>query len=169
MIPTRLLKWQIGLLSLGTAFSWSVLLFQYARFLGAGCGVLQLSACAARNPVLTPCFYGAWAFLAALVWALFVTRCEPGARHTLQRRLNGLLVFGTLFAWGNFGYELYRYVTTRTAPAFSCPAPGGEAVNPFTAPCFSGALIFLCALLVSLALLQRTTAGTTGGSRSQPR
>jgi hypothetical protein len=111
-----------------------------------------MSGCAVTNPIITPCFYGALAFLAAFVWALTILRSAPEAVLQRQRGLQLLLAAGTVFAWGNFTYEVYRFMQSKPAPsAFSCPA-GEVAVNPLMTPCFYGALIFLTTLVVSILI-----------------
>ncbi len=145
-------KIQVGVLALGTLFSWTTLVLDYRRFFASGGRVLELSGCAVANPIVTPCFYGALAFLMALVWASVILRSAPAVAARRQRGLQWLLAAGTLFAWGNFAYEVYRYFRQPAAASpFMCPA--GEAVgNPLLAPCFYGALIFLSALVVALLI-----------------
>lgn len=151
-----LLKVQVAVLAIGTAFSWTTLVFDYRRFFASGGRVLEISGCAVANPVITPCFYGALAFLAALAWALAILRSSPETASKRQRGLWILLAAGTVFAWGNFAYEVYRFVQPQpvTSP-FVCPA-GEVAVNPLTTPCFFGALIFLTALIVSIFIVRST-------------
>lgn len=147
-----LLRVQVAVLALGTGFSWITLVFDYRRFFASGGHVLEISGCAVANPVITPCFYGALAFLAAFVWAIAILRSAPEAASKGQRGLQWLLAAGTVFAWGNFAYEVYRFMQPQpAAAAFSCPA-GEAAVNPLMTPCFYGALIFLMALIVSVLI-----------------
>ncbi len=150
---SRTLLWvQAGLLALGTALSWAVLFFDYRRFFASGGHVLQFSGCAVTNPLATPCFYGALAFLAALLWALAILRSPARTIGAREQGLQLLIAAGTLFAWGNFAYLAYRFLRPApTAAAFSCP-PAEVPVNPLTAPCFYGALIFLAALVVSVLI-----------------
>ncbi len=150
----RLLKLQVALLAVGTAFSWFTLFVDYRRFFAAGGEVFELSACAVANPVVTPCFYGALAFLAALVWAVAVLRSRPETATRRQRGLRWLLSAATVFAWVNFAYEVYRFSRPQPAPsAFSCPK-GDALVHPMMTPCFYGALIYLSALVVSMLVLR---------------
>lgn len=145
-----LLKIQVAVLTIGTGFSWITLVLDYRRFFASGGHVLALSGCAVTNPLITPCFYGALAFLAAFVWAIAILRSPPAAVLKRQRSLQVLLASGTVFAWGNFAYEVYRFMQPHPASsAFSCPA-GEAVVNPLMTPCFYGALIFLTALVVSV-------------------
>ena len=149
-----LLRVQVAVLAIGTGFSWVTLVFDYRRFFASGGHVLDISGCAVTNPIITPCFYGALAFLAALVWASAILRSSPGAVLKRQRGLRFLLAAGTIFAWGNFAYEVYRFMRPQpAASAFSCPA-GEVAVNPLLAPCFYGALIYLTALIVSILIIR---------------
>ncbi len=147
-----LLRVQTAVLALGTAFAWVTLILDYRRFFASGGEVFRLSGCAVANPVATPCFYGALAFLAALVWAVVIFKSEADAVLRRQYGLQWLLLAGTLFAWGNFFYLVYRFLQPQpAAAAFSCP-PGEPAVNPLTAPCFYGAILFLVALAVSASI-----------------
>jgi hypothetical protein len=157
----RALLWlQVAMLALGTVFSWTTLVFDYQRFFAAGGHALELSGCLIANPVITPCFYGALAFLAALVWAVVVLRSAPERVANRQLDLQWLLAAGTVFAWGNFGYEVYRYLQAEPVPAFACP-PSGPAANPLTLPCFYGALIYTAALAVSALIVRRSRTAAT--------
>ncbi len=143
---------QVVVLGIGVVFSWTALVLDYRRFFASGGHVLEISGCAVANPVMTPCFYGALAFLAAFLWAVVIWRSAPDAAARRQRNLEWLLIGGTAFAWGNFAWLVYLFLQPRpAASAFSCP-PGEVVVYPLTAPCFYGALIFLAALVVSVLL-----------------
>lgn len=149
-----LLKLQVAVLAIGTGFSWITLVFDYHRFFASGGHILDISGCVVTNPVITPCFYGALAFLVAFVWAFAIFRSTPDAVLKRQRGLQFLLAAGTVFAWGNFSYEVYRFMQSKSATsAFSCPA-GIVGVNPLMTPCFYGALIFLTALVVSVLIIR---------------
>lgn len=149
-----LLKMQVAALTIGTGFSWITLVFDYRRFFASGGHILDISGCAVTNPVITPCFYGALTFLAAFVWALAILRSTPEGILKRQRGLQFLLAAGTVFAWGSFTYEVYRFMQSQPAASFfSCPA-GVAAVNPLMTPCFYGALIFLTALVVSVLIIR---------------
>jgi len=155
-----LLRLQAVVLAIGTAFSWTTLVLDYRRFFAAGGHAFELSGCVVANPLATPCFYGAIAFFAAFAWALTILCGSADRAPARQRGLHWLLAAGTVFAWGNFGYEVYQYLPPQPAPSpFSCPASG--ATNPLAAPCFYGAIIYLSALFVSRRLLRRSPA-TTG-------
>jgi hypothetical protein len=149
-----LLKVQVAVLALGTVFSWFTLFVDYRRFFASGGHVFEVSGCAVANPLVTPCFYGALAFLAAFFWAVAVLRSAPEVAIRRQRGLNWLLTAGTVFAWGNFGYEVYRFSQPQPpVSAFSC-AKEAALVHPLMTPCFYGAMIYLAALVVSLFILR---------------
>jgi hypothetical protein len=149
-----LLKVQAAVLAVGTGFSWITLVFDYRRFFASGGHVLNISGCVVTNPAMTPCFYGALAFFAAFVWALVILRSAQEVVLRRQRGLQLLLAAGTVFAWGNVAYEVYRFMQPQPpTSAFSCPA-GEVAVNPLMTPCFYGALIFLTALVVSVLIIR---------------
>jgi len=153
-----LLKVQVAVLALGTVFSWFTLVVDYRRFFAAGGQVFEVSGCAVANPLLTPCFYGALAFLAAFLWAVAVLRSAPEVTARRQRGLNWLLTAGTVFAWGNFAYEVYRFSQPQpTVSAFSCPKEQ-VLVHPLMTPCFYGAMIYLTALAVSMFILRAHAA-----------
>ncbi len=149
----RTLLWvQAAVLALGVAFSWTVLVFDYRRFFASGGRVLQLSGCAVANPLTTPCFYGALAFLVAFLWAVVILQSPAKAVASRQLGLQWLLAAGTLFAWGNFSWLIYRVLKPPPAAAvFSCP-PIEAPAHPLTAPCFYGALLFLVALIDSVVI-----------------
>ena len=150
---------QTALLGVGTAFSWFTLVIDYRRFFAAGGRVLEFSGCIVQNPLATPCFYGALAFLGAFIWSIAVLRSPPEAAHARERGLVWLLAAGAVFAWGNFAYEVLRFLSAqKTASSFSCP-PGQSAVHPLLAPCFYGALIFLAALVTAVVILRKPGRG----------
>ena len=64
-----------------------------------------------------------------------------------------ILLVGTVFAWGNFSYELYLWLNQKPCTT-GCYATTGSLVNPFFTPCFYGALFFLTAFILSIILLR---------------
>ena len=60
-----LVRLQIAVLAIGTAFAWFTLVGDFRRFFSACGRVFEWSGCVVTNPLPTPCFYGAPAFLAA--------------------------------------------------------------------------------------------------------
>ncbi len=145
---------QAALLGLGTAFSWLTLVLDYRQFFAAGGHALQFSGCSVANPAATPCLYGALAFLVAFIWSIALLRSPAETIPAGEKGLAWLLGAGSLFAWGNFAYLAYVFLTAKPRSALSCP-PGDAPVNPIAAPCFYGALIFTTALVVSFLMLEK--------------
>ena len=63
-----------------------------------------------------------------------------------------VLFAGTVFAWGNFSYELYSWLNQKNCE-LGCQAFGPNP-NPFLTPCFFGALFFLTALILNILILK---------------
>lgn len=63
-----------------------------------------------------------------------------------------VLLAGTLFAWFNFATELMDWMEKR-ACSTGCAA---GLVNPFTAPCFYGAIFFTIAFVLSAMILNKS-------------
>ena len=61
-----------------------------------------------------------------------------------------VLSTGTLFAWGNFGYELYNWL--KVGRQIGCAI---GATNPFFTPCFFGAIFFTIAFILSALSLKK--------------
>lgn len=132
----------------GTVFAWGTVFADFRRFFQAGGTLGQFTGTTYPHPALTPCFYGAILFLVALAWAATLPAEPADRRRRGVRQLTGMLLLGTLFAWGNFGYELYRYSQPHEGLYLSCS--GTVAAHPVYTPCFVGALIYLTALTVAL-------------------
>jgi len=62
-----------------------------------------------------------------------------------------VLLCGTLFAWGNFGYELYNWMKHK-----KCTTGCTVGVNPFLTPCFYGAIFFTIAFVLSSMILMNS-------------
>ena len=62
-----------------------------------------------------------------------------------------VLLVGTVFAWYNFGRELYDWLQFGSCQT-GCAV---GLINPFLTPCFYGAIFFLVALFLSTVLLRK--------------
>jgi hypothetical protein len=62
-----------------------------------------------------------------------------------------ILLLGTLFAWGNFGYELSFWMKDKNSELGCTPG----ITNPFLTPCFYGALFFTIAFVLSAVILKK--------------
>ncbi len=137
-------------LLVGTFFAFSSVTIDYVRFYGIYHSLTRIQNCAIPNPILTPCFYGAFAFLFASIWSLSIIIKK---RKAQQAYLHMLLIASTLFAWGNFFLGIYRYYTVSSGPKVSCS--GIPTTNPFLTPCLGGSIIFLIALCLSFYIVKK--------------
>lgn len=63
-----------------------------------------------------------------------------------------ILLAGTLFAWTNFGIELFDWMNKRACTT-GCAV---GLVNPFLTPCFYGAAVFALAFVLSAVMLKKS-------------
>ena len=140
------------ILSGGVVFAWFTVFGDFGRFFNAGHTITTLTGCTPPNPLITPCFYGAIAFLIALGWSINILLANDNKKARSQKKLNYLLIAGTLFAWGNVAYEFYKFFKATTEEYIGC---SGQLVShPFETACFIGASIYLLALITSLIILK---------------
>lgn len=137
----KLLYLQTMILAGGVVFSWSRVVIQISGF--------NSSYETSTNPLVTACFYGALAFIAALIWSGIILQYES-MDIKKEKYLRNFLLLGTLFALTIWGSELLTYYKIINIPlsALSC-APD---TNPFLTPCFGGLLFFLGAFLTALII-----------------
>lgn len=132
----------------GTVFAWYTTYTDFTRFFIYGGSWLQFSGTIYPHPATTPCFYGAFAFLAALVWSLLILRDSDAVRRkTQQKYLVWFLVAGNLFAWANAISQIVRFYTA--APGEKVGCSGVLITNPFATSCFYGSSLFLLSLVVA--------------------
>jgi hypothetical protein len=62
-----------------------------------------------------------------------------------------VLLAGTLFAWGNFGFELYNFLNQKVCQ-FGCSV---GLKNPVYTPCFYGALFFTLAFILNIIITNK--------------
>jgi hypothetical protein len=66
--------------SRGAVIAWSTVALAFIRFYRAEGTLLKVTNCRFPNPITTPCFYGAIAFVVALLWAASLPRgAKPGS------------------------------------------------------------------------------------------
>jgi hypothetical protein len=140
------LRLQAATLLLGSLFAWTTVLVELDGYVQAGGALLALGHGAVRNPLVTPCFYGAILFLVAFAWALDALQAGRARRPRIERQLQWMLLAGTVFAWGNFAFEVYRHFRPGPKGFLGCTAAG---THPLLTPCFVGATIYLIAFLLS--------------------
>lgn len=149
-IKTLFLVQSIVLL-LGTLFAWFIVFSDFIRFYNLYGSIARIKDCTIPNPVTTPCFYGAFAFLGAFIWSVTIFKGSEKYRAHSQKRLQFLLIGSTLFALGNLFLEFYRYYFLSSPVSCS----GVPSSNIFTTPCFIGSVFFLASLTLSTIIVHR--------------
>ena len=144
MKTSAIRKLLLIVLSAGTLFAFYTVVIDFMRFYSFEGTVFKINDCIVPNPVTTPCFYGAFGFLIALIWAwrLSVDNVKGWTRHLL------FVIACILIAWGNFAYSLKRYYET-LATGHPVGCSGQFVSNPWITPCFIGASIFLLTGIVA--------------------
>lgn len=144
---------QTAVLLAGSIFAWYTVYTDFARFYGLYQSLTRIQNCIIPNPVTTPCFYGAFAFVGAFVWALLIQKMPQAKQIIQQRRLVLLLIGSTIFAWSNLAIEVYNFYFKTQAEQVSCSGVAANSI--FVTPCFIGSAIFLTALLISLIIRKK--------------
>ena len=135
----------------GTIFAYNAVYNDFRRFESIYGTIFRVQDCSVPNPIATPCFYGAFFFLVGFFMSLriYYNHLKSRETHRLENYLYYLLTGGTIFAWSNFSYEIYKFYFT-TGPKTSCS--GIPTSTPFNTPCFYGAVIYLLALSTNLVI-----------------
>lgn len=137
----------------GMVFAWTTVTVDFLRFYNTEGTLFKLDDCIYPNPVTTPCFYGAIAFVIAFVWAVSLLKKESEARSKSEKYLVAFLSAGTIFAWSNFSLLAYKFYTALPGEGVGCS--GVSATSPFSTPCFYGSVLFLICLVISLCILRK--------------
>ena len=142
---------QLFLLLSGTIIAFVSVYDDFVRFYGAEGTIFKIENCTYPNPVLTPCFYGAFAFLGAFFGTLVVLREKDiSIKIRREKYLSWFLVGGVLFSWGNF---TKLYLDYFQGSQIGCS--GAPMTIPFQTPCFYGATLFLLSLFASWLVLTK--------------
>lgn len=149
----RLFQLQIAVLAVGVVFAFYTIVTDFMRFYNYEGTLLKIKDCIVPNPVTTPCFYGAFAFLIALIWSWRLYKKTGPLQARGQKYLTWFLVASNLFAWGNFSRVAISFYQSAGHATKGCS--GVLTTNPFTTPCFIGSAIFLLALIITLTATYR--------------
>ncbi|OGH10806.1 MAG: hypothetical protein A3B38_03840 [Candidatus Levybacteria bacterium RIFCSPLOWO2_01_FULL_36_13] len=140
-------------LLVGTLFAWFTVYGDFTRFYNIYHSLTRVQNCIIPNPITTPCFYGAFAFLGAFIWSLYILKTTAEKKIKHQKFLSIFLVGGTIFAWSNLSLEVYNFYAQKMGPKVSCS--GVATDNIFTTACFIGSMIFLVSLITALIIHKR--------------
>ena len=134
----------------GTIFAWSKLIPQLIEFQAIYGTLFHFKDCAIPNPLITTCFYGSLAFLAAFIWS---ARLAWNFNEASARYLRYFLLFCVIFAGSVFSYEVIDYY--KIFAGESIPISCSPGVPPFQTPCFYGMLFFLATFVFSIYIARR--------------
>jgi hypothetical protein len=148
-------------LGAGVIIAWSTVTLGFIRFYRAEGTLLKFTNCAFPNPLTTPCFYGAVAFLVALLWAASSARGAMPKPHGYEG-LWWLLLASTIFGWSNVAYEFWTSHQSPTGFIVSCTAQ--SISSPFQSPCLYGSTMFLGAWL-TVGLMVRALKPSQASTR----
>ena len=137
----------------GTIFAWYTVTNDFIKFYDTEGTILKVENCVIPNPVTTPCFYGAFAFLGAFFWSIYILLLGTEKQKKNYKFLTRFLVAGNIFAWSNFSIIAVRFIKNAEKPVLGCS--GQITANPLTTPCFVGASIFLLSLIISSIIIWR--------------
>lgn len=133
-------------LFLGTVIAWYANIKGFIVFYGYEQTIFKFTNCVFTNPFLTPCFWGATAFLILFAWSMRLLFLSDQASYEKQLRLFIPILAGcTIFGWTNVSFEAYRFFTNVPGTIISCG--GKPLVHPFTSSCFFGSLLFTASFL----------------------
>ncbi len=144
---------QIWLLIAGAIFAWYTVVTDFIRFYDLEGTIFKVKDCTVPNPVVTPCFYGAIAFIVALVWSVKIYKLAEEKRLSAEKKLRWLLVACVLFAWGNMVYTFTKFYQAGFNPTAGCS--GVVTTSPFLTPCFFGLVFFILSLALSILIIVR--------------
>ena len=150
----------IVLTGAGVIIAWQHIITQFSNFLSYEGTVFKVQNCVIPNPVTTPCFYGGFGFIVALIIAILFFKKNPTKKALMWFTI--YLLAGSIFAWTFAGRDLINFFGGSTG-AGTVGCSGLIINNPFTTACFMGASLFLLSFIVSLIILLRspkTTAPT---------
>ena len=134
----------------GVFVSWYATISAFIRFNEIEGTIFKFQDCTLPNPVTTPCFWGAIAFLIAFAWSIKLL-AKVNEKH--EKYLFYLLIASVLFAWVNFAIELKGVEPTPNSPFSPCPV---TTTNPFLSPCFFGSILFTISMFCSSFLSKKS-------------
>ncbi|MBP7859752.1 hypothetical protein KA001_02215 [Patescibacteria group bacterium] len=131
---------------IGTLYSYSAVILDYINFYKIAGTVFTLKYGLLPNPVVTPCFWGAFAFLLCAI----ITYKFLKADKTDLTKFKYFILFvvaSCTFALSNLSLEFKKFFEAGGKQYIGCS--GQTVSNPFLTPCFGGSFIFVILLLVT--------------------
>lgn len=150
----NLFKVQSFVLLIGTLFAWTTVYLDFSRFYHQYGTLIRIKDCVIPNPVTTPCFYGAFVFLFGFFWSLMILKKSEADKSKEQRKLNIILLAGTIFAWSNFTIETVKFYFVKSSPKITCS--GIPTDNILFTSCFYGSILFLISFIISMIIIKKS-------------
>lgn len=141
---TNLKKLRITFLLLGSIIAWGETLSKFSIFYTNEGTIFKIKDCVTPNPITTPCFWGATAFVIASLLAIVYFRRKSQSFEKYFLIFMGACV---LFAWGNFALELKGVQPDPNAIITVCQS---NPANPFLSACFFGSILFTLSFVLTL-------------------
>lgn len=145
--PDVLRKLRIIFLLLGSFVAWYETITKFQEFYNYEGTLLKIKDCIVANPITTPCFWGASAFVLALILAIVYYRKQS---KDFEKYFLWFMIFCVLFAWGNFAIELVGIQPKPGAIITVCQA---NPVSPFLSACFAGSILFTLSLATTYKVI----------------
>ena len=137
---------QLIILLGGMIFAWTTVIKEFINFYASEGTIFKVVDCVYRNPVTTPCFYGAVGFIVIIVWGLSIWRQTEQVKKIKQRLYHTwFLLGGTLFAWSVVTKEWWQIKQAAGVPVVGC---SGLMTSIFDSTCLYGAMFYTLALLL---------------------
>jgi len=141
---------QLLVLCGGMIFAWFTVIRELINFYTTEGTIFKIADSVYRNPVVTPCFYGAVGFIVIIVWAFFIWREFDESKQIIHRKWHTLLLLGgTLFAWSVVTWEWWQIKQAAGAPVVGC---SGLMDSIFDSTCLYGALFYTLSLGIGFYL-----------------
>ncbi|MFC1649679.1 hypothetical protein ACFL2C_03150 [Patescibacteria group bacterium] len=146
----QLKKTRLAYLLLGSIIAWYETISKFAAFYGNEGTLFKVKDCVIPNPITTPCFWGATAFVIALILAY---KFYKKSSKKFEKYFLWFMIACVLFAWGNFAVELRGVQPVPGALIAPCTA---NPVSPFLSACFFGSILFTLSLISTYLISKKS-------------
>lgn len=140
---TNLKKLRIVFLLLGSIIAWYETISKISEFYDNEGTLFKVKDCVIANPITTPCFWGATAFVIATILAI---RYYHKSSKNFEKYFLVFMIACVIFAWGNFAIELVGVTPKPGAIITVCQA---NPTSPFLSACFFGSILFTLSLVTT--------------------
>lgn len=132
----------------GVAVSWITTINSFVNFYRIEGTLFKIKDCAVPNPIVTPCFWGALAFIAGAYWAIKLNKEADAGK---EKGFLYFIIFCILFAWSNFLVEVLKIDYKIGGVISPCPVAYS---SPWVSACFFGSVLFTLSGLTTLLIVK---------------